>query len=197
MTQLITKTDFAPYVDIAQNLSDAKLNPRILEAQNFDLKYLMGEDFYYDFISDLTSDKNKNIYNGAERQQGIKPVLVYFTAARLVKALDIHITPNGVMQKRNEFSDHVDTKLIGLKIKEYENLANAYWDEVSRYIEAKGKIIYPLYPTFCGDAGKSTTSGTMIYGIGGDDTGQQNRNYNRSGGRSFNGYEDANLRNNA
>lgn len=47
---IITRNDFAGRVELAPNMLDAKINNRILEAQDFDLRELMGNAFYYDFI---------------------------------------------------------------------------------------------------------------------------------------------------
>lgn len=138
-TYLIKKADFAPYIDIAANLSDSKLNPRILEAQMFDLKPLLGVELYDTLpITDFADY--------------ITPVLVYFAAARLVKSLDLHITPNGLMTKRNEYSDHVDTKAIAYKVTEYEQLALAYWGEAVTYLNDNKKE-YPLYIGFSNGCG--------------------------------------------
>lgn len=48
---IITRNDFAGRVELAANMADAKINNRILEAQDFDLRELMGNAFYYDFIA--------------------------------------------------------------------------------------------------------------------------------------------------
>lgn len=47
---IITRNDFSGRVELAANMVDAKINNRILEAQDFDLRDLMGNPFYYDFI---------------------------------------------------------------------------------------------------------------------------------------------------
>jgi len=178
VTLLITKSDFAPYVDVASNLQDVKLNPRILEAQTFDLQPLLGGALYNTAITDPTETAIAKLINGEAYQVdditysyvGLKPVLVYFSAARLIKSLDLHITPNGVMAKRNEFSDHVDVKAIAMKAVEYQNLAISYWNEANTYINAMGKGIYPLYNGFkrCIEGRSDVRS--KIFGIGGRDT---------------------------
>lgn len=162
ITLLITKSDFAPYVDVATNLQDVKLNPRILEAQTFDLKPLLGVDMYNDVFDTPDAYTDFMPY--------IKPVLVYFSAARLIKSLDLHITPNGIMTKRNEFSDHVDTKGIAYKATEYQNLAIAYWNEANTYLNEQGNTVYPLYIGFekCRESRSDVRS--KIFGIGGYDT---------------------------
>lgn len=53
--RIISRSDFTNYVEVAANLVDAKLFPRILEAENFDLCGLMGDAFFYDFIAQFDS----------------------------------------------------------------------------------------------------------------------------------------------
>lgn len=160
VTLLISKSDFAPYVDVATNLQDVKLNPRILEAQTFDLRPLLGMAMYGDIFV------NPDTYTALLPY--LKPSLVYFSAARLIKSLDLHITPNGVMTKRNEFSDHVDTKAIAYQAVQYQNLAIAYWNEANTYIN-DNPTLYPLYIGF--EKCKVSTSDvrSKIFGIGGRD----------------------------
>jgi len=179
-TYLITKSDFAPYIDVAANLSDAKLNPRIWEAQQFDLKELMGDTFYFDLIGNSTDSKYQDLINGGSYvakdvtylYDGLKPVLVYFTAARLVRHLDLHITPNAIMTKRNDFSDHVDNKAIANKVTEYQNQAIAYWEDTRKFVVNRGKTIYPLYTGFgCNEETRAFSPKT--YGVRGKDTQEQ------------------------
>lgn len=179
---LISKANFAPYIDVAANLSDLKLNPRILEAQTFDLREKLGNDFYNSLFDIPVSDDITKLITGDGNYVGIKPALVYFTAARLVKSLDLHITPNGIMTKRSEYSDHVDTKAIAMKVTEYQNLALAWWGEVYEYINMRGKEVYPLFKDFeqCGGYGYDFRP--RIFGISGKGT---NSNYYGSGQRDI------------
>lgn len=175
---LVTKADFAPYVDVAGNLSDLKLNPRILEAQRFDLMPLLGEKFFTSIYVDNPQTDILDLIQGVSyivdgityTYEGLKPVIVYFAAARLVKTLDIHITPNGMMQKRNEYSDHLDTKAIAMKVTEYQNLALAYWQEADKFINAKGDNIYPDYINFSQCGNNSGGYRPRIFGISGKGT---------------------------
>lgn len=190
---LITKTNFAPYVELSANLHDSKLKPKILEAQMFDLAGLMGANFYADMIQwvdddgrvkDNAPEQYKDLINGKTYniQQsgvtipivstGIKPVVVYFAAARLIRSLDLHITPNAMMYKRNEYSDHADTKAIGMKATEYENQAIGYWrNQAVPFIDFSGKDLFPLWHSF------STCSNERIAGSRQRITGVKGKGY--------------------
>lgn len=164
---LIAKADFTGLVDLAQNLPDAKLNPRIYEAQQFDLKPLLGDDMYFDLLNNQDKDTYLPLLAGTDKQQGLKPIVVYFTAARLMRRLDLNITPSGMMIKRNEFSDHADIKAISAAATELENIALAYWNDVKNYIQSKGKAVYPLFKDFCGCCDAPSGYRPRVYGIGG------------------------------
>ena len=161
ITPIITKADFAPYVDVAANLQDVKVNPRILEAQTFDLKPLFGVAMYQDYFDTPLTYELLTPY--------IKPVLVYFSCARLIKSLDLHITPNGIMQKRNEYSDHMDIKAIDRMAVLYQNLAIGYWGEAQMFINEQGKSVYPLYEGFNVCGYERSDVRPRIFGIGGRD----------------------------
>lgn len=141
---LISKADFAGLIDLPSNLDEArKLNPFILAAQNFDLCALTGDKFYYDMISKYNIAPYADFIAGIDylndgityEYAGIKPVLVFFTGARLIRELDLHITPNAIMTKRNEFSDPVDSKVISNRSNAYENQALAYWNKAKKYLD--------------------------------------------------------------
>ncbi len=169
---LITITDFSGRVDISSNLdATKKLNQHILHAQDFDLRILMGDAFFYDMLANIDADKYATLMTGGEYDvngstitfDGTKPVLVYFAAARLLPTLDNHITATGLMSKKNEFSEHVDSKTMSRLISEYEKLANAYWNKVAHFLVTK-KTDYPLWiGNKSGDF--QTKKRTKIYGV--------------------------------
>lgn len=169
---LISIADFAGRVDISSNLdATKKLNQHILHAQDFDLRGLMGDTFYYDFLTNQSLDKYQELINGGTYIKdnvtitfdGLKVVLVYFSAARLLPSLDNHITAHGLTSKKNEFSDHVDSKTMGRLITQYENLANAYWNKIEGFL-LSDKTDYPLFRgNQCGDT--SGRKRAKIYGV--------------------------------
>lgn len=157
---LVTKTDFAPYVELPSNLPDAKLNPKINEAETFDLCGLMGFDFYNAFIADNSSQPYTDLLNGATYTktingvdvpitfEGLKPVICLFAYSRLILVIDTHLTPNAVMNKRNDFSDHADEKQIGRQVTGYQNNALAYWQKCVNFIVNSGREDFPLWADF-------------------------------------------------
>lgn len=166
MKLLIGKADFEGRIDLSTNLDAAKkLNQHITHAQDFDLRELMTDQFYYYFMSFFTAagidpeapEAIKDLYNGKDYQisgvswsnPGIKPVLVYFTGARLIRGIDNHITPNGFRTKVNEFSEPVSNGTKVFQANEYENQALSYWAMITTYLN-HNKDLYPHYFSECG-----------------------------------------------
>lgn len=155
---LISKSDFAGRVDISANLdASKKLNQHILHAQDFDLRELMGDKLYWDMINNYnisTADPKVftapylDLFNGVVYTndgipvgyEGLKPVIVYFAAARLIKGLDTHITPNAIMAKRNDFSDPVELKTKVFEATQYENAAISYWNMSKKYLDVNHSL---------------------------------------------------------
>lgn len=166
---LIRKSDFEGRIDLSVNLDAArKLNQHIRHATDFDLCELMGDRFFYGFLATFdetgtqkidTPQLYKDLYSGSTYavkgitypNPGLKPVLVYFTGARLVKKLDEHITPNGFRDKVNEYSEQVGSGRRAFASNEYENQATAYWRKVETFISHNRAFFSDFYHGECGD----------------------------------------------
>src|SRR4051812_15981545 len=110
-TVLITKNDFKDIRKISQNISLEKLNPYILEAQEFDLKPILGQELYYDLVADYDSspslEKYFDLYHGSTytcgnstyTHNGLVPAICYFAYSRYVLDAGITDTPSGLKQK--------------------------------------------------------------------------------------------------
>lgn len=155
MIQLITISDIQPYKAISINLdTDDKLDPFILEAQQFDLKKLMGDAFYLDFINDFSASpplvKYSDLFNGSEfiyagityKHEGLKPVLCYLSYARYVLSSNVNGTAYGTVRKKTDESEQVDDKTVQRLSNQAYAGALAYWEDVKRFIYVEQ---YPLW----------------------------------------------------
>lgn len=178
---IITKSDFVGRVELPNNLGNEKINQHILHSEDFDLCKLMGDRFYYYFMSNFEANGTikvaapqaiKDLYDGVEytveditySSPGIKPVLVYFAAARLIKKIGSHITPNSYSTKVNEFSEPVSNSTRVFDSNEYENEAIAYWNKNLLYMSNNRGLFPYFYENDCG-CGNGRTNGkrpTMI-----------------------------------
>lgn len=156
---LISKSDFDGHIDLSVNLNAGKkLNQHILHAQDFDLSPLMGDKFFNDMLANYDKEPYIELLSGGTYVKdeitynfsGIKTVLVYFSGSRLVKELDLHITPNAIMAKRNEFSDPVSISEKTFRANQLDNTALAYWNKIVKYIEFKGDSVFPYWKKDCG-----------------------------------------------
>ena len=108
-TKLITLANIQAVKSISLNINESKqLNPYILEAQNFDLRELLGDTFYLDLIADFIAlpslTKYSLLFNGGEYTyqnekyyvDGIKQFLVYSTYARYVVNSGVISTATGI-----------------------------------------------------------------------------------------------------
>lgn len=150
MTQLITISDINGLKTISVNINaEKKLNPFILEAQEFELKKLMGSAFYFDFVSDFNLSPSLQVYsdlfNGCEftykektiRHEGIKSVLAYLSYARYVLNSNVEATAFGTVNKITAESKHVDEKTITRLHEQAYAGAMSYWEDVVKYIEVQ------------------------------------------------------------
>lgn len=147
MTQLITISDFTEFKAISANLNaPKKLDPFILEAQQFDLKNLLGSAFYLDIVNDFSLSPPLPIYRDlffgstftcggrTYKHEGIKAVLCYLAYARYVLNSNIDATAFGTVHKITAESEHVDDKTIARLYDQAYAGAMDYWYDVKKYL---------------------------------------------------------------
>ena len=154
MANLITYSDFASYKDITANINDTKrLDPYIAESQNFDLRPLLNDELYFDFINNLVEDKYKDLLSGTTYTPdgytteiefyGLKPVLVYFSYSRFLLNDNYKSTNAGfVVKKQFEYSSSLEEKTLARLASQSRASAMSYWKEAVLYLDSN----YALYP---------------------------------------------------
>jgi hypothetical protein len=144
---LITAADFAPYKTLSINLPAEKLNPFILEAQDFDIKNALGAVFYYDLLTHRTDGPYALLINGessftdllgqTRAFDGLKRALVYFTHARMASLIDIHSTATGFVTKTTEFTTILSAKDRAQLANNSKTLAVESMVDVRLYLDSK------------------------------------------------------------
>lgn len=112
MPLLITKTIAAAKLQIAIGMADSEFNTFINEAQEFDFKPLVEENFYVDLLKNRADVPWKKLIDGGEYTyedrtfyfQGIATVISYFAYARCVMSSNVVSTTHGFVQKNNPSS---------------------------------------------------------------------------------------------
>lgn len=171
-TKLITLANIQAVKSISLNINESKqLNPYILEAQNFDLRELLGDTFYLDLIADFpTLTKYSLLFNGGQYTyqnenyyvDGIKQFLVYSTYARYIVNSGVISTATGMVAKTNQYSEKVDEKTIMRLSTQARSGATFCEENIVKFLE-RNKSTYPLYK--CDNNGKFT-NGIKIRNIG-------------------------------
>lgn len=161
MIALITESDFAPYKVISANLNATKkLLPYVVDAQQLDLKELIGSAFYLALYKDVTNSPALQIYRGlwegsewvcnnkTYRHEGLKTVLVHFSYARYIMNSGQEETAFGVVVKKEENSEPISEKTLLRKIDNANSAAFAYFKDVEMFLN-DNCADYPLWNCVC------------------------------------------------
>jgi hypothetical protein len=140
MEVLINKTDVEKRVQVGIGYNDKNFQQFTREAQEFDLKPLLCEDFYMSLFSLSDPDKEK-IFNGGEYEYnsktyaywGLSDVLSYFTYARFLMKSPIVSTTHGIVKKKTPESEPAD-------LGERKNLYYKYRQEANQIFESFKKF---------------------------------------------------------
>lgn len=170
---LISLEDFKPYKFLTKNLSTVKnLDPFINEAQEFDLKQLLGRELFIDILEDYPDlNTYADLYNGKSytysgkkyRHYGLKPLLVYFTYARYLPGSNAHSTEYGMMKKKSEDSEPISDAEIARQISQAREGALSYWQDVKFFLNHYAST-YTLWK--CSGNDSSLTGIPQFRGIG-------------------------------
>ena len=149
MSNLITISDFSPYRNLSANIGSEKIDPYVTEAQEFDLKPILGRALYYDFIQGMEASPQEELYtelfegkdytdpdtNSTIHFSGIKPMLIYYSYARIIPNLNKHATNFGFIEKENPYSNPVQDKGLFLSVSQARNAAEAYKVELIKFLD--------------------------------------------------------------
>jgi hypothetical protein len=170
-TILITKEDFKSIRKISTNVDLSKLNPYILEAQELDLKPILGQELYYDLIEDFNESpslvKYYDLFHGSSytcgsskrTHNGLIPVLCYFAYSRYALDAGITNTASGFKQKNSDYSENISEKSISRISDQARSAGAAYMNEVIEFLN-NNKAEYPIWK--CTNSNNRTTRITAI-----------------------------------
>ncbi|MEC4050669.1 hypothetical protein OX284_014615 [Flavobacterium sp. SUN046] len=155
MILLIDKTIVSQKLQVAIGYDTLEFNTFINEAQEFDLKPLVREEFYMDLLNSEDQPVWKLLIDGGSYQykdrtyyfQGISTVLAYYAYARFVMNSGAVSTSHGMVIKTNPNSQPLS--LEERKNFYYKKRAEAgnLFNDIKKFIERK----YQDYPSFFED----------------------------------------------
>jgi hypothetical protein len=151
MPNIITIQDIKEVRPLAQ-LDPQRVDPYITEAQENDLRPILGDALFYDLITNIETTKYRELLNGKNYTKdgytiffpGLKPMLCYFALARIVQNNAVNITSFGITQKNIEGSQPVDQRLIGALVTELKDVANSYQTRLIDFVQ-ENTTTYPLF----------------------------------------------------
>ncbi len=157
---LIQQSDIQKYHPIG-DLPQGRIDPFIISAQELDLKPVLNESLYYDFITKYTTTGDpmysayQNLLNGTTytysgqtiQYPGIKQMLVFYTLSRFIPLNQINITRYGIVQKKNEQSEPISTTQLTYVVNNLRAQAMSYQNQLEQFL-LQNQTIYPLYGSF-------------------------------------------------
>ncbi len=167
---LITITDIQEFKPISKNTdTNKKVNPFILEAQEFNIRPFLSDEFYMELLNQFKSSpqfpdsKYDELFNGSTytsgdttyQDPGLKVVLVYYAYSRYLNRANTDSTAFGMVNKTNPDSTPLSEKRLSNLIFQAESGAKAYESRVKHFLDCNSSD-YPLYK--CGKTNKKTGS---------------------------------------
>lgn len=188
MNLLITKEDIAELKPLSENIdSTLKVDPFVREAQEFELRPFLSDEFFIDLVDDFNASpslqKYKNLFEGSiytcgntkYENPGIKAMLIYYAYARIVKKGPTNSTAFGFVEKLNDDSKPISEKAIARLVDQAMSGAKAYENRVRLFLN-RNSSDYPLWD--CGVDNKKV-GGSRISAIGGNQKGAHKRHGRR------------------
>jgi hypothetical protein len=173
---IITILNIQEYKPLSKNTNtEKKVNPYIQEAQEFDLRPFMGDEFYLKLIDEYNATPTqfptpgyKDLYQGSTwtkdgktyENPGIKAFLVYCSYARYINTANTNSTAFGMVGKNNPDSTPITDRTIDRLVSQTNNGAKAYLRRVEFFIECNPSI-FPLFRENCNAENKAGKTGSM------------------------------------
>lgn len=145
MVLLINKAKVSEILQVAIGYNDDEFNVFIREAQDFDLKPLLCEDFYYELMDKIDEAEWKLLINGGGYTHNGKPrsfrglgdVLAYFTYARFYRKSSNVSTSHGLVNKTTPHSVPLTTEEKNNMYYKYKKDANLIFEDFQVFMKRK------------------------------------------------------------
>lgn len=154
---IITITDIQEFKPLSKNTdTDKKVKPFVQEAQEFDLRPFMGDEFYLELIYQVQNSFPNSNYqdlfeghtwtkNGRTYENpGLRAVLVYYSYARYLNKANTNSTAFGMVVKENPDSSPITDRTIDRLVGQSMNGAKAYLNRVEDFIKCNSEL-FPEY----------------------------------------------------
>lgn len=156
---LISTDNMKEFRPLAADIPASRILPYIQEAQQFDLKRLLGDPFYLDFLLRFDNSADGKYadyqllllgtsytYNGQTYEHpGLLGYLSYMTLARFFRNNSINATKYGLVQKRVEQSEPIDWRALEGAVQELRANAINLQVDILQYLRAHQADKFPLF----------------------------------------------------
>lgn len=178
MNPIVTKTDIQQYRYIADVLDDTTtLMPHILEAQNVELRSLLGDALFYQLMegyfttpvdskwTELVSGKSYVYNTRTIYYDGLKPLICYWAFARLLSSHGSAVTRFGVVRKINDLSEPISDEALSRMITQARSTSKFYQTQVVQFLDYNRTI----YTTWRASESAPRSGGIKISRVSGYD----------------------------
>lgn len=155
---LIQKSDFVDWKTVSVNVDSIQdLNAYIRESQEFDLQPVLGAYLFREFQNNATGanpiQKYADLLNGKTyidssgnefEFKGVKPVLVYYTYARLLVVNGVKQTYSGFVTKTLDDSTMISNAQRAEMINQAKSGAKKFEDDLVKYL-LDFSVDFPLW----------------------------------------------------
>jgi len=132
--KLITIADIQTFRAISDNIPEERIDPYILEAQQFDLKGLIGKELYAKLFQEVTPATDPVTYVYANLKPEYLGFLAYSTYARFLGQNQVTSTSHGVVMKKTDWSDNLTDQMLSRVIAQARSNATAYGVELVQFL---------------------------------------------------------------
>jgi hypothetical protein len=152
---LITAVDMAAYVTVSQTMIPAQLDTFIRAAQDTDLRQLLGDSFYTALLANQSNYSdliNGVVYNDGTndvRFDGVKPVIVYYTWARIIARGNTQHTPFNFVEKNSPWQQGVSSSTLKAEVEQARSDAAKYAEAMVTFLnwmKGTGASAYQVWP---------------------------------------------------
>lgn len=172
MVLLINKAKVSEILQVAIGYNSDEFDVFIREAQDFDLKPLLCEDFYFELLEKknlpewkLLIDGGDYIHLGKNRSfRGLGDVLAYFTYARFYRKSNNVSTSHGFVNKTTPNSTPLDTAEKNNMYYKYKKDANLIFEDFKIFMSRKS-VDYASWNSCFEGCGQSIRTGFKTHVI--------------------------------
>ncbi|MFL0067766.1 hypothetical protein V2605_03455 [Tenacibaculum maritimum] len=143
MILLTNKVNVSKFLQVAIGYKESDFNKFIEEAQTFDFKELVCEEFYYDLLKKKDEEAWKKLIDGGkytynERTyyfKGIADVIAYFTFARFILKAPVVSASHGFVIKETPHSKPLSLEERRNFYYSHRKDANTLFEDTKKFIE--------------------------------------------------------------